>query len=1408
MADEVEISNVGGDGGVASEATLASLTRAIEKLAASTGKDPTKEAGKVQKQYNDAVKSGVTVSTKNRDAIKKGTEATNKATKATTNYARALVGAASGVLGSVVGGFKGMATELLNGKNELSDFAKHIPLVGGPLSILTGIIDTNISSFRSLSEVGASFGNGLTDIRATAAAAGMPLQEFVEIVGQNSETMKLFGADTAAGARNFATMARELRSGPGKQLMNLGFTSGDLNQLLLDYAEIQNVAFTRDRQQGRVTAANAAAFGEEMQKLTAITGKQRDQIAASLKQQSGDIRMRAAAARMTAEESDRFRLNIADVGTESQAFANALTDYSDGIASDDVTRRLMQMSGTFQQFGDDVQNMDPGEFNNFVVGVRGDLEEYARANGMTLQELQNSIPGMAEAFGIVGETARRQMLSPAEIADMERRQKQEASNGQALKQFGETMNRLLADLTSAFINSGVLDLIQDKAEDLAAMLQNFVQSEAFTKTINNAAEKVKKFIDTWEQFDLKTALFGDSSKGIEGLIPPDFFPNIGDIIGSGLKAALTSPTVLAGIAALFVAPKILSAFSGGLGSLFGGGNDRGSRRSGGGGSGGGAGRAGAGIGNFIGQMGAGVMKGAAAGLKAFANPAILVGAGILAGAITAIGAGIAGATWLMGKALPTLAEGLESFENLDGAALVQAGKGMGAVALGLAAFGAGSAVAGLGNLVGNIADGIGSLFGGKSPLEKLEEFQKYSFNTDRIEGNAKALVAYSKAMAAYGAGGAAGSIGGLVSSIADGIASFFGGDKTLPFDDLVEFQKYNLNPEKVESNARALVAYSKAMAVAAGGGALSSIGGAVSAVADAITGFFGGDTTMPWEDVKAFAAADLGDSEKLRANSEAVAAFGAAMENMPEVKAERSGGLFDAVATIFSGTKDYPWDMVKLFSEADLGDTASVIANAEAMSAFGRALGDVPEINAERSGGLFSAVGTIFSGTKDYPWDMVKIFSEADLGDTAKVIANAEAMSAFGRALGDVPEIKAERSGGVFDLVSTIFSGTRDYPWDMVKLFADADLGDNAKIQSNAEAVSLFGSAMANMPEVNVERSGGVFDLVSTIFGGTRDYPWDMVKLFGDTVIDGAKVATNAEAMSAFGRAMSDMPEVNVERSGGVFDLVSTIFGGTKDYPWDMVKTFGDTAIDGTKVATNAAAVAAFGRAMANMPEVDVERSGGVFGAIATLFSGTKDYPWDTVKLFADADLGDPTAVTTNAMSLTAFSNALKTFDSSGMQNFDPGQLDELPGILEDFASIPGGGLAGIASGMTAIANIQDLQTNLDILKQGLDKEGVVSYTNAMNNLVETLEKLNEVLAEDNDGGLFGGGTGVSASDVLGQINTSSAGSAEGMNRLNSLMGQMLGILQEIASDADQIEKNTASSGSNVASGRVTYIRG
>ena len=80
------------------------------------------------------------------------------------------------------------------------------------------------------------------------------------------------------------------------------------------------------------------------------------------------------------------------------------------------------------------------------------------------------------------------------------------------------------------------------------------------------------------------------------------------------------------------------------------------------------------------------LKGAAAGLRAFANPMVVLGAAGFGVAIAAIGAGIAGAAWLIGKALPTLAEGLMKFTEIDGAKLGASAFGIAKLGLGLIPF--------------------------------------------------------------------------------------------------------------------------------------------------------------------------------------------------------------------------------------------------------------------------------------------------------------------------------------------------------------------------------------------------------------------------------------------------------------------------------------------------------------------------------------------------------------------------------------------------------------------------------------------------------------------------------------------------------------------------------------------------
>ena len=502
MAEEIEIVNVGGEG-VASEATLLLLLRAMDK-----GGKSSNEKQKIQEMYNKTQKDGLKIMDTGNDTSKKKNKILKTTNEALKKFSSTLGDAAVSGLGGLFASMKNMSAELLSGGDTLSDFAQHIPLVGGYLGMLTGMIDDNLSAFRELSAVGARFGDGLNDIRAASASAAMPLDEFVNLVSQNSMTMKMFGSSVATGATNFAAMSKELRDGPGKALMGLGFTSTELNELLIDYADLQAGSFTRDRIQGRISAKNAAAFGDQLNGLAAATGKRRDQIMEEIKASQADIRMRAAMSRYTGEEGERFRANIGTVNGISKSLGDALLDFDDGIPSNASTQRLMQMSSTFAQFGQDVENMDPRELNNFVVDVRKDLEAFAAANNTTVEELGRTVPGLQDIFGVISETEKMANMTVDEFAKIQAKAKEEADRNNGIKELGETIRKFRGALLDAFIKGDVLKTITTAFDSLGVALAEFIESKAFKDGLKDLTETIKTFISNFTNFDLKTALFG------------------------------------------------------------------------------------------------------------------------------------------------------------------------------------------------------------------------------------------------------------------------------------------------------------------------------------------------------------------------------------------------------------------------------------------------------------------------------------------------------------------------------------------------------------------------------------------------------------------------------------------------------------------------------------------------------------------------------------------------------------------------------------------------------------------------------------------------------------------------------------------------------------------------------------
>ena len=958
MAEQtVEIENVGG-AGVASEVTLERVAKAVEKMAGIKSKGQAAE-NKLRELHNKAQQSGVKVVKDSTKALDQNTDAVDASTSAFNNAAKGALGLAAKGFGTLLGSATGLAKELVVGGNRVTDFAQHIPLVGSHLAILTGFMDNTVDQFRSLTAVGVDFGGSLFEVQNMAAKSGLSLETFSSTIRNNSQDLALFAGGAREGAKRFTQISGQLQKQFGPQFSALGLTMEETAEYTADYIKLQTRLGRSQQMSDTQIAQGTAAYTMQLDRLAKITGKQRDEIAAGLEKESLDARMKAVMATM----DDTARANLTGV---TQILEAASPQAAEAV------REMVATGGVpISDFGKDLVRLNP----NLAAMSRGlrdgtvTQDEYLAevrktaemANNLTDEQKKQfaTMSGLGSAVGSAAIEFMGLQNVGAGSTDALIAQQKAAKRGSAgLLDFERRITQARNIIIGALIDSKVFESLESVMADII----NYFTSEDGIAKMKESVEKISAGIKDFLAIVQEKGLFGA----------------IGEKIGDALKAALTSPAVLTAVGGAFAlllgGAAIKSAVTGAIGGLFSGGGSGGGGGGGKGrGRGGGVGKgAGSAIGNFVGSMGAGVMKGAATGLAAFANPQILVGAGILGGAITAVGAGIAGAAWLLGKSLPTFVDGLKSFEEIDGTALSTAATGMLDLSLGMAAFGAGTAVAGLGTMVGGITEGIGKLFGADDPLTKLKTFSDTKIDAAQVKSNAEAMKDFSDAM------GAAASAPGesITKAIGSSIAGFFGAEGGIPYDQIKEFEKHSFDAAKIKLNSEALVAFTDALAASKKGEAVAGAGAAVGAIGNAIAGFFGGESGIPYDQIAEFETHTF-DTVKIKANAEAMVAFNEALTSSASASQESGvksavGAIGSAIASFFGGST--PFEKVKEFGDLAI-NAAGVETNASAMGAFATAMSafsgsgienvSIPKALVDRMEDMAAITGTGFTTTAE-----------------------------------------------------------------------------------------------------------------------------------------------------------------------------------------------------------------------------------------------------------------------------------------------------------------------------------------------------------------------------------------------------------------------------------------------------------
>lgn len=447
MADEVEISNVGGPQGVASEATLAALVKALN-----TGSNGAAKAIRLESIAREAFTKKISGET-------------------------GLVGKA---FGSVVNAAGGFIDQLFNGSGRLSDFTDAVlgtnNILTKSFSVFAHFVDNNVDSLRELSAVGANFNNSIFDMRTAASSAALTFEQFTDLVKNNSELFAKLGGSVSNGAKMFGDFSKSVRTSKvGKELMGMGFTINSINEGLTSYLDIQLQSGRAINLRDKNLIKSSEEYLFQLDQLARLTGKQRDEIADEMVklQQSNAIRQQLE--NLDAEGKKNLSESLVVMRELLPSFSSGMEDIMDGIAQTPLGKVLEQQ---IEGLGPLMRKQFAGEISgaDFLVEIqklgpqfKALQEKFKDPEFITALEQSGSDYARALAEAVNNSNEFNRILS-MDIEAFLKEQGQRQSLTELFGSFEQTLIDVRTALTNAFLTSGTFEALKAFGDDLLKMV--------------------------------------------------------------------------------------------------------------------------------------------------------------------------------------------------------------------------------------------------------------------------------------------------------------------------------------------------------------------------------------------------------------------------------------------------------------------------------------------------------------------------------------------------------------------------------------------------------------------------------------------------------------------------------------------------------------------------------------------------------------------------------------------------------------------------------------------------------------------------------------------------------------------------------------------------------------------------
>lgn len=381
-----------------------------------------------------------------------------------------------------------VADAFSNATPTISGFTSKFAGASGVVGAFSGIIDSNVQVFRTLSQSGLDLGNSLFSAQLAAAEARVPLETFAGVVKQNTTVMSAFGGTTTDGTVKFAKMTGKVMEDYGNKLGLLGFSMDEITSYNASYTEQMTRSGLAQRMSVSQLADGAAKYNLELDRLAKATGVSRQQLDEANKAQQRDVRMRLAMQNLSGEERTAINAKIEQL-KQMDPSGKLAAGFQDLIAGGGValTQEAKTLTIAMNQAGVDIQGITRGASNG-VKGSAAAIEGSIAKLGKSSENMNAQSVKTTTALATMGTytpgyyAAAAAGLKESEGALAKAKEEQNKAEAEAVKKGGtksaatldQTLTQVQNTLKKSMIDSEIfpttvvgLEKLRDKASGMA-----------------------------------------------------------------------------------------------------------------------------------------------------------------------------------------------------------------------------------------------------------------------------------------------------------------------------------------------------------------------------------------------------------------------------------------------------------------------------------------------------------------------------------------------------------------------------------------------------------------------------------------------------------------------------------------------------------------------------------------------------------------------------------------------------------------------------------------------------------------------------------------------------------------------------------------------------------------------------